>query len=106
MISLGFSFEGVSLMSQEKTSKNLKELIFGFTFKEFANIMFSSKIFFETYREHFPDANQHTLDQMYHNIKTIGAKEKTFNALEQLLQQNQKYPEVSNDSKHDLERKL
>jgi hypothetical protein len=72
-------------MSEEKTAKELAELTYGFTFKQFVQIMLSSKIFQDIYLEHFPDAEQHSLKQMYINIKNIGAEEKTLKVLEQLF---------------------
>jgi hypothetical protein len=72
-------------MSEEKTAKELAELTHGFPFKQFVQIMLSSKIFQEIYLEHFPDSEQHSLEQMYINIKNIGAEEKTLKVLKQLF---------------------
>ena len=79
-------------MPDVKTTMELKELYHGFTLEKFAVIILSSRIFNEIYREHFSDADQHTLKQMYLNIKTIGAEEKTCKVIEQLLNEQHEHP--------------
>jgi len=74
-------------MPETEATKEQQELTYGLTLKQFTQLMLSTKVFHEIYREHYPDADQHTLEQMYINIKAIGAEEKTLKVLEQLAKE-------------------
>jgi hypothetical protein len=76
-------------MPEVEDTKEQQELTYGLTFKQYTNLMLSTKVFNEIYRQHFPDADKHTLEQMYVNIKAIGAEEKTLKVLEQLAKEEQ-----------------
>ena len=74
-------------MPKAEDTKQPQELTYGLTFKQFTPLMLSTKVFNEIYRQYYPDADQHTLEQMHVNIKALGIEDKTLKFLEQLAKE-------------------
>ena len=87
------------LMPEVEATKEKQEFNHGLTFRQFTYLMLSTKVFNEIYRENYPDADQHTIEQMYFNIRTIGVEEKTSKALEKILNKyNEEVEKVANNN--------